>query len=226
MHAHEVTESQRRQRRIAFTSIVAAGVLVAVKLTAGVQSGSLGLLAEALHSGGVRLLEVTLNTEGALKILSSWRENFPLLCIGAGTVVTLEDARSALSAGAQFLVTPNLNEDVVTYVLERGLAVFPGALTPTEIVRAHALGASAVKVFPVGALGGPSYIKEVRAPLNHIPLIAVGGVNVGNARAYLEAGCVGLGVGSSLLDLEKVRRGDFEGVRQNAENLVRALEGG
>lgn len=182
--------------------------------------------AEALHSGGVRLLEVTLNTEGALKILSSWRENFPLLCIGAGTVVTLEDARSALSAGAQFLVTPNLNEDVVTYVLERGLAVFPGALTPTEIVRAHALGASAVKVFPVGALGGPSYIKEVRAPLNHIPLIAVGGVNVGNARAYLEAGCVGLGVGSSLLDLEKVRRGDFEGVRQNAENLVRALEGG
>ena len=182
--------------------------------------------AEALHSGGVRLLEVTLNTKGALKILSSWRENFPLLCIGAGTVVTLEDARSALSAGAQFLVTPNLNEDVVTYVLERGLAVFPGALTPTEIVRAHALGASAVKVFPVGALGGPSYIKEVRAPLNHIPLIAVGGVNVGNARAYLEAGCVGLGVGSSLLDLEKVRRGDFEGVRQNAENLVRALEGG
>ena len=182
--------------------------------------------AEALHSGGVRLLEVTLNTEGALKILSSWRENFPLLCIGAGTVVTLEDARSALSAGAQFLVTPNLNEDVVTYVLERGLAVFPGALTPTEIVRAHALGATAVKVFPVGALGGPSYIKEVRAPLNHIPLIAVGGVNVGNARAYLEAGCVGLGVGSSLLDLEKVRRGDFEGVRQNAENLVRALEGG
>jgi len=180
--------------------------------------------AQALEAAGIHLLEVTLNTPDALKILSSWRENFPGMHIGAGTVVTLEDAKLALEAGAQFLVTPNLDEAVVEHARAHSIPIFPGALTPSEIVRAHFAGATAVKVFPVSALGGPQYIAEVRAPLAHIPLIAVGGVNVGNARAYLDAGCVGLGVGSSLLDLEKVRAGDFDGVRQDAENLVKALE--
>lgn len=179
--------------------------------------------AQALESGGIRLLEVTLNTPDALKILSSWRASFPQMSIGAGTVVTLEDARLALEAGAQFLVTPNLDEAVIHHALERGIPIFPGALTPSEIVRAYRAGATAVKVFPVGALGGPQYIQEVRAPLGHIPLVAVGGVNAQNARAYLNAGCVGLGVGSSLLDIEKVRMGDFEGVRRDAENLLRTL---
>jgi len=180
--------------------------------------------AQALEAGGIRLLEVTLNTPDALKILSSWRESFPDMWIGAGTVVTLEDAKRALEAGAQFLVTPNLSEAVVEHARAQGVPIFPGALTPSEIVRAFQAGATAVKVFPVGALGGPQYIREVRAPLDHIPLVAVGGVNAGNARAYLDAGCVGVGVGSSLLDLEKVRVGDFDGVRQDAENLVKALE--
>ena len=183
-------------------------------------------VAQALEAAGVRLLEVTLNTPDALKILSSWRENSPGMHIGAGTVVTPLDAKRALEAGAQFLVTPNLDEAVIEHARAQNVPIFPGALTPSEIVRAHLAGATAVKVFPVSALGGPRYITEVRAPLSHIPLIAVGGVNAQNARAYLDAGCVGLGVGSSLLDLEKVRAGDFAGVRQDAENLIKALEEG
>ncbi len=159
-------------------------------------------------------LEVTMNTPGATDIIATLARCFPNLNIGAGTVCNLRDYEEAAAAGAQFIVMPILDEEVIRASVSGRLPVFPGAYTPTEIYRAWSLGAAAVKVFPAGQLG-PEYIKHVRGPLNDIQLLPTGGVTRGNLRAFLEAGAAGAGMGSSLLDKDLIRRKDYAGLRSH-----------
>jgi 2-dehydro-3-deoxyphosphogluconate aldolase/(4S)-4-hydroxy-2-oxoglutarate aldolase len=172
--------------------------------------------ARALAAGGIKFLEVTLNTEGALNMIDKWKGKFgDRLRIGAGTVLNLKMAKEAVQAGAEYIISPNLDEDVLLYGLEQGLEVWPGTMTPTEIVRAYNLGARAVKVFPIGSLG-VKYIKDLRAPLNHIPMMATGGVNADNLKEVLGYGAAAVGLGGNLVNNSLIEKGDFEQITQLA----------
>lgn len=154
---------------------------------------------------GLTTLEFTLNTSGATAMIRDTRARFPnQLNVGAGTVRSRSDLEEALAAGAQFIVTPTLNESVVEACVAQGIPIFPGAFTPTEIERAWLLGASMVKVYPADILG-PGYLRDVKAPLDDVKLLPTGGISLANAAAFRQAGADGLGVGSQLFDKELIR---------------------
>ena len=162
-------------------------------------ASGLPAVARALASGGVTCLEVTLTTSGALDALAAIRDELgPEVAVGAGTVITTGQVREALAAGAEFLVAPAVDTDVIRCSTERSIPFYPGAWTPTEVSTAWRAGAAAVKLFPAGT-GGPAHLRQVRAPLPDIPLVAVGGVGVDQARDYLDAGALAVGIGSPLL---------------------------
>jgi 2-dehydro-3-deoxyphosphogluconate aldolase/(4S)-4-hydroxy-2-oxoglutarate aldolase len=153
----------------------------------------------ALADAGVTCLEITLTTAGALDALTRLRDELPAsVAIGAGTVTTTREAHDAIAAGAEFLVAPVVGEDVIRAAAARDIPCYPGAWTPTEALAAWQAGAAAVKIFPAGT-GGPEHLKQLRAPLPAIPLMAVGGVHLGSARYYLDAGACAVGIGSPLL---------------------------
>ncbi|RFU65140.1 bifunctional 4-hydroxy-2-oxoglutarate aldolase/2-dehydro-3-deoxy-phosphogluconate aldolase [Peribacillus glennii] len=196
-----------------------------VGIVRGIDRSSIIPAAEALHSGGLRLLEVTMNTPGATDMISDLVKSFNgKLLIGAGTVLNKKIAEEAYAAGAQYFITPNLDEEVIQFALERGIDVMPGVMTPTEVVRAHNAGAKMVKVFPICSLGS-NYLKELQGPLAHIPMVAVGEVSVENLGSFFKAGAAGVGVGSSLINKEAIRHGNFEVLTQSAEAFVRTIEG-
>lgn len=193
-----------------------------VAIFRGVSGDAADRGAEALLAGGIRVMEVTMNTEGALDSLAKWRKAYGgEAAIGAGTVLDLEMAKAAVASGAQFLISPNLDEDVVRYGTEQGVDVFPGVMTPTEIVRAWKAGARAVKLFPMGSLG-LKYLKDIRAPLDSIPIIVTGGVNLDNIADFLRAGAVGVGLGSNLVDKKLIAEGRFDELEANARAYVEA----
>ncbi|REK63990.1 MULTISPECIES: bifunctional 4-hydroxy-2-oxoglutarate aldolase/2-dehydro-3-deoxy-phosphogluconate aldolase [Cohnella] len=181
--------------------------------------------AQALADGGIVFLEVTLNTDGALGMISRFREKYAgRMRIGAGTVLDLGQAKEAVAAGAEYIISPNLDEEVVYYGVEKGVDVWPGTMTPTEIVRAYKAGASAVKVFPLASLG-VNYLKEIRAPLNHIPMIATGGVNLQNIRSVLDAGAVAVGLGGNLVNKQLIQEGKFDELAKLAQAFVSEAKG-
>ncbi|MFI1338297.1 bifunctional 4-hydroxy-2-oxoglutarate aldolase/2-dehydro-3-deoxy-phosphogluconate aldolase [Streptomyces sp. NPDC020845] len=156
-------------------------------------------VARALTAGGITCLEVTLTTPGALDVLARIRDELGSgVAVGAGTVLTTGQARDALSAGAQFLVAPNVDTAVIGDAARGGTPFYPGAWTPTEVATAWEAGAAAVKLFPAST-GGPAHLRQLRAPLPHVPIIAVGGVGVTQARFFLDAGAHAVGIGSPLL---------------------------
>lgn len=196
-----------------------------IAIIRGISPNAADKTVEALTQGGVKLLEVTTNTEGALDMLSRWREKYAgQVRVGMGTVLNLPMAKDAVSAGAEFLISPNLDEAVIAYGLEQGIEVWPGTMTPTEIIRAWNAGAKAVKVFPMGSLG-LSYLKEIRAPLDHIPMIATGGVTLDNIADFLKAGAIGVGLGSNLVDKELVRDGKYDQLTLLVQRFVQAAKG-
>ena len=185
-------------------------------------------LAEALFAGGIRLVEVTFaqakpdtwkDTADSIKSIGTRYEGRMLA--GAGTVLTLQQLHMAADAGAQYIISPDVNEEIIRETKKLGLVSLPGALTPTEIMAAHRMGADAVKVFPAGNLG-PEYIRAIRAPLSHIPLLAVGGVDADNCAAFLAAGCAGVGVGGSLVNKQWIANGEFDKIMALAAEYVRA----
>jgi 2-dehydro-3-deoxyphosphogluconate aldolase/(4S)-4-hydroxy-2-oxoglutarate aldolase len=179
--------------------------------------------AEALFNGGIRIMEVTMNTTGALHTMAGWRSQYnEKAWIGAGTVLDVEMAREAVAAGAQFLISPNLDEEVVHYGLNYGVEVFPGVMTPTEIVRAWKAGAKAVKLFPMGSLG-IQYVNEVRAPLNHIPIIVTGGVKLENIAAFIKAGVAGVGLGNHLVDKTLIHEQKYAELENHVRKYVQAV---
>lgn len=181
-------------------------------------------VAQVYQEVGLTTLEVTMNTLNASKIISTLRKDFPELNIGAGTVCTQNDLQIALEAGSQFIVTPILDEDVITSCVAQNIPIFPGAFTPTEIYRAWSLGASAVKIFPATQLG-PQYIKDILAPLNEIKLMPTGGVSMENIKSFFKAGVYGVGLGSSLFPRELIVNSDYEGLQKHFECFKQILEG-
>jgi 2-dehydro-3-deoxyphosphogluconate aldolase/(4S)-4-hydroxy-2-oxoglutarate aldolase len=191
-----------------------------VAIVRGVEEQHIVSVAEALLQGGVTVMEVTLNTPGALRMIGQLEHKFGNdMYIGAGTVLDLDDAERAVDAGASFLVTPNMDEEVIRWSKQQNIPIFPGALTPTEIVKAWKAGATAVKVFPSASLG-LTYIKELMGPLNHIPMMAVGGVTEENIREFLQMGCYGLGIGGSLINLKEIQAGNFRWITEKAAKLI------
>ncbi|WP_274364866.1 bifunctional 4-hydroxy-2-oxoglutarate aldolase/2-dehydro-3-deoxy-phosphogluconate aldolase [Paenibacillus thermotolerans] len=193
-----------------------------IAIVRGIPEEKADAAASALYEGGIRLIEVTMNTPGALDFIRRWRKLFEgSMLVGAGTVLDVEMAKAAVAAGAEYLVTPNVDEAVIRYGAANCAGVFPGAMTPTEIVQAWKHGAAAVKLFPTASLGA-KYIQELQGPLSHIPLIATGGVDIGNMEQYAKAGAKGFGLGSSLLNKQWIQEGDFERLKSNAAEYAAA----
>ena len=183
-------------------------------------------LAEAYAKGGIGLVEVTFNqrvpetwkdTASAIKAI---REHFAgAMRVGAGTVLTAEQLTMCEQAGGEYMITPNVNAELIRDCVRRGLVAMPGALTPSEAVTAFDAGADFVKVFPAGSLG-PGYVKAVMAPLSHIPFLAVGGISPDNVGDFIKAGCVGAGVGGNLTNKEWIAVGEWDKIASVARMLV------
>jgi len=179
---------------------------------------------DACTSGGLKFVELTLNSEKALSFIELASKEFSSdLCIGAGTVVTLSDATQAVNAGAQFIVSPTLNIDVASYCSSKGLAYFPGALTPSEIEKSWNAGATMVKVFPASQMG-PDYLRTVRGPFNKLLLMAVGGIKASNAAEYLRAGASAVAIGGSVFTLSRMQNKEFESIKSEVSEFVSAVK--
>ena len=175
---------------------------------------------DALAAGGVRVFEVTMTVPRAIELIGQLVSGLgDDVLIGAGTVVDAPTARAAIDAGARFVVGPVFRRDVIDACHDRGVPAMPGCLTPTEILDAWDAGADIVKVFPSTSLG-PTFIKDVRAPLPQLKLMPTGGVTIDNAADWLRAGAVAVGVGSALVDAGVVKSGDFASITSRAERLV------
>lgn len=174
--------------------------------------------ARAVIRGGIRLVEITFTCPDAPSILRALAGADAV--VGAGTVLTAEQAHAAIAAGARFLIAPNMSPAVAAVARETGVLYCPGAYTTTEILAAMAAGAHVVKVYPVGVAGGPDYIRVIRDPLPGVPMLAAGGTNLGNVAAFLDAGCVGIGLGASLADPALAAAGAFETIEARAREFV------
>ena len=202
-----------------------------IAIVRGVGPETIGAAAEALYAGGIRLMEVTYAqrdpkswTETA-GMIASLREAFEgRMHIGAGTVTTPELARLSAQAGAEYIISPHTDPEVIRRTRELGLVSIPGAMTATEVMAAYRAGADIVKVFPAGVLG-EAYIKALRGPLAHIKLLAVGGVDERNAARFLAAGAVGVGVGGNLVDRARIEAGEYEKISHTARLLTAAVRG-
>ncbi|MDX2022256.1 MAG: bifunctional 4-hydroxy-2-oxoglutarate aldolase/2-dehydro-3-deoxy-phosphogluconate aldolase [Deltaproteobacteria bacterium] len=181
-------------------------------------------VSEALIAGGIAAIEVTLTVPDATRAIAALVDRLAVT-VGAGSVRTRDDAERAMDAGARFIVAPTCESEVLHACQRRQVPCVLGALTPTEIERAHAAGAAVVKVFPVGSMGGPSYIKAVSAPLPDIPLMATGGVALSEIEAYLDAGAMAVGIGSELANVAAVQRGHGDEVIRAAQDLRSRLLG-
>ncbi|WP_435007913.1 bifunctional 4-hydroxy-2-oxoglutarate aldolase/2-dehydro-3-deoxy-phosphogluconate aldolase [Tundrisphaera lichenicola] len=170
----------------------------------------------ALAEGGVTAAEITFTVPNALEVIRQVRQELgDSIVLGAGTVLDPETARAALLAGAEYIVSPSTNVDVIRLCRRYDKAVMPGALTPTEVVTAWEAGADVVKIFP-SDLGGPGYLKALRGPLPQIRMMPTGGVDLNTAESFLKAGACCLGVGSSLVEPKAVASGDFDRLRDLA----------
>ncbi|MGW4244836.1 bifunctional 4-hydroxy-2-oxoglutarate aldolase/2-dehydro-3-deoxy-phosphogluconate aldolase [Nocardia sp. NPDC004722] len=178
-------------------------------------------LADALAGAGIRAVELTFTTPGVLEYIRAIAKS-GVGVIGAGTVLTAEQAESAIDAGAQFLVTPGISEQVAEVAVRREIPVVMGAFTPSEVMRALELGAAAVKIFPAKALG-PGYLKDLRGPFPDVRLIPSGGVNAGNAADFLAHGAVAVTAGTDVVPPAAVAAGEWSEIASRAAAFVRAL---
>jgi 2-dehydro-3-deoxyphosphogluconate aldolase/(4S)-4-hydroxy-2-oxoglutarate aldolase len=175
---------------------------------------------------GLQAIEVTMNTNGAEQMVAAQRPFVPAgKYLGMGTIRNLDEAERAVAAGAMFLVTPNLDQQVIGFARAQGVPVIVGALTPTEVYNAWAGGADMVKVFPCIALGGASYIRELRGPFEQIPLVAVGGVTADTVPAYFAAGAAAIGVSSALFGREALQARDIDRLANNVRNFITRCPG-
>lgn len=180
---------------------------------------------EAIKLGGLAILEITMTVPRAVKVIEEVANRYgDEVVVGAGTVLDPETARACILAGASFVVSPSLNIHTIELCRRSSIAVFPGALTPTEVVTAWQAGADAVKVFPCGAVGGAKYLASLKAPLPQIEMIPTGGVSLATAASFIAAGAFALGVGADLVDLTAIRSGEPEKVAQAARAYIEAVQ--
>jgi 2-dehydro-3-deoxyphosphogluconate aldolase/(4S)-4-hydroxy-2-oxoglutarate aldolase len=179
---------------------------------------------EALIEGGLSVFEITFTVPDALGVIETLAKRFgDRATVGAGTVLSAEKARDAVSAGAQFVVSPGLDLKTVEAMRAKDIAIFPGALTPTEILTAWNAGSDMVKVFPCSALGGAKYITQLRGPLPHIKLMPTGGVSLSTAAEFLRAGATAVGLGTDLVDIPAVESGRAQVLTERARALLESL---
>ena len=176
---------------------------------------------EAIYQGGVRAAEITMTVPGAIRALEKVADLLgDKMMLGAGTVLDPETARACMLAGAQFFVTPALRVSTIEMAKRYSKVIFPGALTPTEVLTAWEAGADAVKIFPCGNVGGPKYIKALKGPLQHIAMIPTGGVNLETAADFLKAGSCAIAVGTEMVDAKTIREGRFDVIEERARQFL------
>lgn len=178
----------------------------------------------ALKDGGIKAVEITMDSENAIEMIQEVKQqNDGALVVGAGTVLTVEDCEKAIDAGAEFIVSPSLNMDVVNKCLEMNIPVIPGVFTPTEMQNAYSAGAKIIKLFPASSLG-TKFIKDVKGPLSHIHIMTTGGITLDTARSYIDAGAQIVGAGSDLIKKEWLLSKNWEAITNEAIAWNRSLQ--
>ena len=209
------------EKREVLNRMVSEGLIPVIRVTSAQEAID---VADAIKEGGVTFIEITMSVQGAIDVIKDLTKKYKdEIVMGAGTVLDPETGRAALLAGAQFIVSPTLNLDLIHLAHRYSAVVIPGAMTPTEILAAWNAGADMVKVFPAAQLGGPEYIKAVRGPLPQILLVPTGGVNLQNAGAFIKAGCVALGAGGELVDKKALKEKKFNILTENARAFLKAI---
>lgn len=201
-----------------------------IAIVRGIDADRCIRVAQALYDGGFKLMEITYDqkrpeswentakTIGAVKTAMEGK-----MFVGAGTVTNVELVELTHKYGGQFIISPDTNEDVIRRTCELGMVSIPGALTPTEVMVAHRAGADFVKLFPAGVFGAP-YVKAVKAPISHVDLLVVGGIDENNLATFLSAGACGAGIGGNLVNREYVNAGEYEKITQVASRMVSAAK--
>ena len=201
--------------------IEACGIVAIIRANS---SAELIEVVAAIKEGGVDVIEITMTTPGALQVISDVSDKYgDEVLVGVGSILDAETARAAMLAGAKFIVSPVTKPDIIEICNRYGAVVMPGAFTPTEILAAWESGADYVKVFPSSGVG-PAYIKAVKAPLPHIPLVPTGGVSVENAGEFIKAGATVLGVGGSLGNSEIIATGQYHLLTETARKFAAAVQ--
>ena len=201
-----------------------------ITIVRGLEPQYLIPLAEALHQGGICLIEITFDQKNP----GSWKDTCNgiteltkrfngSITVGAGTVLTENQVDLAVDAGAKYIISPDANPAIIEYTRKTGAVSLPGCMTPTEITNAVNSGADMIKLFPAGTLG-INYVKAIKAPLSHIPMLAVGGVNTENASDFIKAGCLGIGVGGNLVNIELIKNKNLDKITEIAKEYVKAVQ--
>ncbi len=210
------------EKREVFNRMVSEGLIPVVRVSSAREAMD---VADAIKEGGVSFIEITMSVQGAIDVIKELTQKYKdEIIMGAGTVLDTETGRAALLAGAQFIVSPTLNLDLIQLAHRYSAVVIPGAATPTEILTAWNAGADMVKVFPAGQLGGPEYLKALRGPLPQILLVPTGGVNLQNAGAFIKAGATALGVGGELVDKKAVKEKKFNVITDNTRAFLKVIK--
>jgi 2-dehydro-3-deoxyphosphogluconate aldolase / (4S)-4-hydroxy-2-oxoglutarate aldolase len=197
------------------------GIIPGIRVT---KAGRAKFAAEAVHRAGIPIAEITMTVPGGADVISHLAKSLPDMAVGAGTVLDVETARRCLDAGATFLTSTGLVPEVVEFALKNDVVVFPGAMTPTDVIAAWKMGVDFVKIFPCGPLGGPSYIRALKFPFPHVPLIATGGVNQQTAGNFILAGAVALGIGSELINPEGLPMMKEEQINELARRYLKIIK--
>ncbi len=210
------------EKRDVFNRMVTEGLIPVIRVASAAEAVD---VADALKEGGVTVIEITMSVPGALDTIKDLTRKYKDdIIMGAGTILDPETGRAALLAGAQFLVTPTLNLELIALAHRYSTVIVPGAATPTEILTAWNAGADMVKVFPAAQLGGPDYIKALRGPLPQILYVPTGGVNLQNAGAFIKAGATALGAGGELVDKKAVKEKKFNVITENTRAFLKAIK--
>jgi len=210
------------EKREIFNRMIDEGVIPVVRVSSAQEAMD---VSDAIKEGGVSLIEITMSVQGAIDVIKELTRKYKdEIIMGAGTILDPETGRAALLAGAQFIVSPTLNLDLIHLAHRYSAVVIPGAMTPTEILSAWNAGADMVKVFPAAQLGGPEYLKALKGPLPQILLVPTGGVNLQNAAAFIKAGATALGVGGELVDKKAVKEKKFNVITENTRAFLKVVK--
>jgi 2-dehydro-3-deoxyphosphogluconate aldolase/(4S)-4-hydroxy-2-oxoglutarate aldolase len=180
-------------------------------------------MAKSVAAAGMKLIEITWNSDRPAELMNQLRQELPNCTVGTGTILTVSELKAAIAAGAQFVFTPHTNFDLIAIALNREVPIIPGALTPTEIMTAWNAGASSVKVFPIQCVGGIQYLENLRAPIGHIPMIPTGGITVENAKDFIVAGAIAVGLSGSLFPKDALQNQDWTKIQHQAGVLLKTL---
>jgi len=218
---HLRNEEDFMEKRDIFNRMISEGLIPVIRVASAREAMD---VTEAIKEGGVSFIEITMSVQGAIDVIKELVQKYKdEIIMGAGTVLDPETGRAAILAGAQFIVSPTLNLDLIELAHRYSAVVIPGAMTPTEILTAWNAGADMVKVFPAAQLGGPEYIKALRGPLPQILLVPTGGVNLQNAGAFIKAGAIALGVGGELVDKKAMKEKKFHVITENTRAFLKTI---